>query len=249
MNFNDSCKQITGNTYYAFADEVVYELKIFEKSKEKIPPFCTQKAKFNERSFTDYISVIQSEQDFLAKENVERGGNVLIKFEKVLGSFKYIKWLINDYKNLRWFEFTVSTYKEEKISDETQFVDSLKLTVDSSGTEIDDGSDVLLGDDLPKQNKLEDKNILNDKTENSPSSALNIIVKPKPKYTDLARKSNTVGNVRMRVTFLQNGAIGAVTPLNDLENGLTEQAIEARLGKWHFCRKDGTMSKSMLQKS
>ena len=157
--------------------------------------------------------VIQSEQNFLAKENVERGGNVLIKFEKEFGSFKYIKWLINDYKNLRWFEFTVSTYKEKNI-DETQFVDSLKQTVDKAGTEIDDGSDVLLGDDLPKQNKLEDKNILNDKTENSQSSALNIIVKPKPKYTDLARKSNTVGNVRMRVTFLQNGAIGAVTSFN-----------------------------------
>jgi TonB family protein len=51
--------------------------------------------------------------------------------------------------------------------------------------------------------------------------------KPSPKYTDTARKNGTEGIVRLRVTFLASGEIGAVTPVSGLPNGLTEQAIAA----------------------
>lgn len=56
---------------------------------------------------------------------------------------------------------------------------------------------------------------------------LQIIAKPKPTYTDAARQNNVQGTVRLRVTFLASGAIGSISPVQGLPNGLTEQAIAA----------------------
>ncbi len=52
-------------------------------------------------------------------------------------------------------------------------------------------------------------------------------MKPRPSYTEAARQNQTQGTVRLRVTFLSNGAIGSVAPLTSLTDGLTEQAIAA----------------------
>lgn len=54
-----------------------------------------------------------------------------------------------------------------------------------------------------------------------------LLSKPKPKYSDEARKNNIKGTVRVRVQFLANGQIGNVTPINSLGYGLTENAIAA----------------------
>lgn len=51
--------------------------------------------------------------------------------------------------------------------------------------------------------------------------------KPRASYTDLARFYDISGAVRTRVTFLANGTMGAVTPLNKLPFGLTEEAVKA----------------------
>ncbi len=60
-----------------------------------------------------------------------------------------------------------------------------------------------------------------------PSTALNITAKPQPKYTDAARQNQVQGTVTLRVTFMANGSIGSISPVNGLPNGLTEQAIAA----------------------
>lgn len=56
-----------------------------------------------------------------------------------------------------------------------------------------------------------------------------IIIKSKPRanFTDLARENGTEGLVRLRVTFLASGEIGAISPVLSLPDGLTEQAIVA----------------------
>lgn len=56
---------------------------------------------------------------------------------------------------------------------------------------------------------------------------LNILSKPKANYTDAARFYQISGNVRIRMTFLAGGEIGAVTPITKLPFGLTTQAINA----------------------
>lgn len=60
-----------------------------------------------------------------------------------------------------------------------------------------------------------------------PSTPMVITSKPRPGYTEEARKASLTGTVRLRVTFNANGTIGSITPLTRLGNGLTEKAIAA----------------------
>ncbi len=59
------------------------------------------------------------------------------------------------------------------------------------------------------------------------AAGLRIISKPKASYTDIARQNQTEGKITLRVTFLANGQIGSVSPMNTLPDGLTKQAIAA----------------------
>jgi len=54
-----------------------------------------------------------------------------------------------------------------------------------------------------------------------------ILSKPRAVYTDAARQNLVQGNVVLKVTFMANGQIGAVTPISGLGFGLTQQAIDA----------------------
>ncbi|MBA2736364.1 MAG: energy transducer TonB, partial [Pyrinomonadaceae bacterium] len=56
---------------------------------------------------------------------------------------------------------------------------------------------------------------------------LKIISKPRANYTDAARQNQIQGTVTLRVTFLASGQIGKISLVNDLPDGLTEQAIAA----------------------
>ncbi len=60
-----------------------------------------------------------------------------------------------------------------------------------------------------------------------PTTAIQILSKPKPGYTDAARQNNVTGVVRVRVTFMANGSIGGVSVVSGLPHGLTEKAIAA----------------------
>lgn len=60
-----------------------------------------------------------------------------------------------------------------------------------------------------------------------PTRGLQIISKPRHKYTDLARQNGTQGTVELRITFLANGEIGTICIVKGLPDGLTEEAIAA----------------------
>lgn len=59
------------------------------------------------------------------------------------------------------------------------------------------------------------------------TSPMKILSKQQAKYTDLARAYNIVGSVMLKVTFLANGTVGAITPVSRLPFGLTTAAITA----------------------
>lgn len=61
---------------------------------------------------------------------------------------------------------------------------------------------------------------------NQPDSNLKILTKPTSSYTEPARFYRIEGNVLLKVTFLANGEIGAITPTARLPFGLTEKTIE-----------------------
>jgi TonB family protein len=72
------------------------------------------------------------------------------------------------------------------------------------------------------------------------TSALRVISKPKPGYTEAARLANTQGTVLLRVTFLASGEIGSISTVKGLPNGLTEKAIAAARGiRFEPAKRDG----------
>ncbi len=56
---------------------------------------------------------------------------------------------------------------------------------------------------------------------------LQLLAKPRPAYTDIARRFNVTGSVKLQVTFKADGTIGAVTAWETLPFGMTKSAIEA----------------------
>ena len=221
LDSSNVCEEIETKHFYAYADEVVYEMKIIEKSKQRIPDYCPEKEYFSAESFTNNIADFQSRSGFENMQKLERGQNKFIKFDKSIETHKFSVCFVNDFENSRWFEFSISTCKEKNI-DENLFINSLRFKTDQKSIEINNGAEVVLGDELTGK-KVEKANT-SAKSETEKTTPLNIIVKPKPRYTDEARQGNITGNVRMRVTFLENGAIGNVEPVNDFDAGLTEQA-------------------------
>lgn len=80
------------------------------------------------------------------------------------------------------------------------------------------GSGIGVGSDSPNPNHAKPTN---------QTTALRILSKPKPSYTDLARIYGISGKVSLRITFLANGTIGTVTTFTKLPFGLTNNAINA----------------------
>jgi TonB family protein len=70
---------------------------------------------------------------------------------------------------------------------------------------------------------------------------LRILSKSTAQYTDEARKNGTSGTVKLRVIFLASGAIGEITPMSELPDGLTENAVAAARGiKFQPATENGT---------
>ncbi len=59
------------------------------------------------------------------------------------------------------------------------------------------------------------------------TAGIQILSKPRPRYSFLAVLNNVQGSTMLRVTFLANGQIGTISPVKDLPCGLTLLAIEA----------------------
>lgn len=54
-----------------------------------------------------------------------------------------------------------------------------------------------------------------------------IISRPEPGYTEVARMNGTSGTIQVRMVLSASGEVTGITPLNTLPDGLTEKAIEA----------------------
>lgn len=61
-------------------------------------------------------------------------------------------------------------------------------------------------------------------------SAVKIIAKRFPKYTESARRNGISGTIKLAVEFRSNGKLGLIFPLSELPDGLTDSAIYAAEG-------------------
>jgi TonB family protein len=79
------------------------------------------------------------------------------------------------------------------------------------------------------ENRLETS--IDNRLGNDPSKTpLKILNKPRPSYTDEARRSNAQGTVVLIVSFQSNGKIGPIMVLKSLPSGLNVQAVRAARG-------------------
>ena len=215
----DSCAETEKREYAVFAEDVVYGFNITFQTEQKAPDFCRESKdsrKFDEKRFDDRLNELAISLKTEKKEKFTRNN---LEITKVSNKF-FAYWLINDFKNKRWFEIW-TTEQDETNLNVKNFIESFRIEKKSIGIEIGKGSPRTLGDENVVNKTDTDKEML-EKTE-----GLRILLKPRPKYTDAARQAQTQGTVMLRVTFLASGAIGSVTPVSGLPYGITEQAMEA----------------------
>jgi TonB family protein len=236
MPGGSECSGESGEVYAAYNDGVVYRLDII--SKIEPPKLCFQRQDFDQNSFVRRAAAIKSElKDKSNSQNNISKDSVI----KVVGDLKITK-LINDYDNKRWFELSVYGATETK-TEVKNFLAWSKTDAQPPGIAIGEGATQTFGDAVPANEsevRLLQNIIAVDGVENE-ELATEIIVKikdpttrnffsvlkPRAGYTDAARRKKVQGKVELRVTFMANGAIGAVSVVRGLPDGLTEEAVKA----------------------
>ncbi|MEO6590165.1 MAG: hypothetical protein ABIP06_12765, partial [Pyrinomonadaceae bacterium] len=138
----DLCSETQVNEYAVYAEGVVYGFNVNSQANQPAPSFCVEKRKFSQQNFTDRVQEIKHFLRTDEKSVSNQNGFETIKFNN--NQFTY--WLINDYKNKRWFELWVSE-KNDSDSNIKNFVNSIKFENLQTGIEIGKGSDRTLGDE------------------------------------------------------------------------------------------------------
>jgi hypothetical protein len=221
INNSDACNDLEADTYLAYAEEVVYQFRVAEKSKQKIPFFCTEKNKFSQKTFERRLEELRKTLKEFEETKLTINEKEVFKLSGNFATY----WIFNDLRNIKWFELSV-THREDIAPKAEQFINSIEFGKNPNGSEIQDGALQTLGDQTKAdENKSEEKTQQNAGTEKN--EPMIIVAKPRASYTDAARRSQTQGKVMLRVIFLANGGIGSISPANELQNGLTEQAIAA----------------------
>lgn len=220
---SDVCIEQNIKKYAAYAESVVYGLNIRYKPKEKPAYDCEGKKEFDEESFQIGVKEIKL---LLETEHETKLNQNNLEIIKVKGEL-FTYWLINDYKNKRWFEFWV-TSADETNARVKNFLETVKIENNPQGTEIGSGSQSALGDANSSDKSVctnEEGNHIT--AQNGEVVPVRIIFRAYPKYTDAARQAQAIGKVSLRVAFLANGGIGNIEIVSALPHGLTEQAYAA----------------------
>jgi TonB family protein len=228
----DRCRGEESRNYAAYNEGVVYVLKI--TSKVKAYEFCSPRKEFDESNFQDRVKFVKSELKDPAKSENNIAPDSVIKLVGKTSTNKVIK-LINDYKNKRWFELSV--YGADETKDEVnKFLASFTTDKSTTGIDIREGAERVFGDDaasiieefkFERNGKTETGKRTLVKIEDKTERGVIIILKTRANYTEAARQTQTQGKVVLRVTFQANGAIGDISVIAGLSNGLTEEAIKA----------------------
>lgn len=215
---SDACKQINKNSYFAYAENTVYELTIVEKLYLPLSKTCPTGVPFTKETYENRLAEVRVDPVKPVESSDVKHGYRVYKFEAAGAT----RWVVNDMDKLRWIEAAV-TKRSDSPADEDKFIDSLIISMkleDTPGKQVGLGADTTLGDvsikspepaDIPKGGVEE---------------PLKIILSPRASYTDEARKNRAQGIVKLKVVLLANGGIGTVQVVQPLE-GLTDQAILA----------------------
>ncbi|MBA3694954.1 MAG: energy transducer TonB [Acidobacteria bacterium] len=222
------CSEEETNQYAAYASEIVYGMTIVSRTSQKVPDYCNPKKKFDEGNFDSRLKEIRALFADFDETKFTQNAFEVIKLDSKTTSQVY--WLINDFKNKRWFEFWITGTDKDKVEIKN-FVESININKNAQGVEIGKGSSRTLGDEGVTDTTIvatQEKNG-NETERKEEVQNIRIVLKPFAKYTDASRQASLQGTVRLRITFLASGGIGTVSPLTTLPYGLTEQAIAAAM--------------------
>jgi TonB family protein len=212
---NGGCSEVNTDSYYAFAEGVVYSLTVYSKLHIQYP--CTRMVEFDRKLLLDRLAKLHGttadDPDVVAA--AQDGQKT--RFNNDRGSI----WVFPQMAKNRWIEMAIVGRKDAK-TNEKEFVESLELK-SNEGEPIGDGSEATLGDSDPGAPDAP----ATDPAAKPAGDPLMIIAKPRAKYTEYARHANEQGTVKLRVELLRNGAVGKIEALSTLKYGLTEQAIAA----------------------
>ncbi len=220
--FVSNCNELVKEHYALYAQETVYQVVV--ASKQKISPFCRERELFNQTVFEESIERLKQVLIDVEKIDTVQESKITVRDKevtKIVGKFT-THWVFNDLKNDKWLVLSISN-RANLTANEKQFINAVNFGKTLNGIELGNGASQTLGDEeKTNENKFEEK--LQVKEELSVNDSLRVVFKPRANYTDDARKNQIQGTINLRVTFLANGAVGAVTPTNFLPDGLTEQA-------------------------
>ncbi len=223
VNESNYCRGEQSFAYGSYADGVGYVVRITRKIE--VPKYCAEKKEFDKTNFENRVQALKNMP--LALKERETSGSKLN--EITLEGNKQIYKLINNSKKDGWIEFLVVDADESK-TEVKNFLNSLQTDKKISGIEIGEGSERTLGDQTKPTSEVGNSTVTQKpktSSNGSISEGVRIVLKPRANYTAQAREGQTQGKVLLRVVFSANGGIGAISVVNGLENGLTEQAIAA----------------------
>jgi hypothetical protein len=208
------CEDVDGAVYQAYAAQVVYEFAWYGKRTAPIPQSCSFPKTFGPQAFLQRLKVLRAQEK--VKETTATFDSLtanIFRFETPqYVSTRYVMWSIDE-----WVEMTI-TRRNENVVDEEAIVKSIAFRR-MDGVRIFSGSPEIVGD-LAKDPPTLVKAPVG-------FSSIVIVSKPRPLYTDKARKRKVQGKLSLSVTFLANGTIGPITVEKDLDEGLTEQGLAA----------------------
>jgi TonB family protein len=115
----------------------------------------------------------------------------------------------------RFYEFSATGYYDEDAV--KHFFSSIVFSRNAEGIELVDGAGT------PFENPTCEENLLGSKVD----GRARLVMKPEPRYTEAAREKQVVGRVVLKVVFSCNGSVSNIRIIEDLPQGLTEQAIAA----------------------
>jgi len=221
----DPCKELAKDSYYAYAEQVVYEFTVVYR--KRVTARCPTTSTFGDDTLASRLTELRNPKLPLGapaaatppavnESPAQVAGISSYKFESGLNT----RWVIPDMSKNRWVELSVSHRPDIK-PDIEQFVGSLSLG-SSDGKDLGEGAVATVGDINVKTDVFSDS-----RSKDPGATPFYVISKPRASYTDEARRKKTKGSVTLKVPLLANGAVGKIEAVRSLENGLTEQAIAA----------------------
>ena len=221
VDSGDLCWNTDKSSYFAYADESVYEVTVAEKASSSIPGFCRERQRFSNNTLLRRLAELRSGKPEMSETSSFQDERQVYRF----AGEGTTRWIVADIENNRWIELSVSRRGDRK-SYEEAFVRSLDLT-GGTGKDVRKGAPTMIGDPL-QATDIMTATPGSPGTEQLPETdQLRVVAKFKAGYTDEARTAHTQGTVRLNIALLANGSVGTIRLEKGLPNGLSENAIEA----------------------